>query len=113
MKQEFNVLEFNFTTRKLDHYDVLPYFRREWKSKKYDSFGKSKVKNKAQLKEWIMKAAHYQFWSRCEYEFLIGPWPYKEDKLKEELIKVDVFQQIMINIDIVTDILYKEFFKAK
>lgn len=113
MKQEFNVLEFNFTTRKLDHYDVLPYFRREWKDKKYDSFEKSKVKNKAQLKEWIKRAAHYQFWSRCEYEFLIGPWPYRDDKLKEELIKVDVFQQIMINIDIVTDILYKEFFKMK
>lgn len=104
----FNVLEYNFTTRKIDYYDVLPYFRREWKSKDW-SFDKDKVKLKKDLKDWIIRASHYQFWARCEYEFLMAPWPYRDETLKDDLKKIDVHEQVMMNIDIITDILAKEF----
>jgi hypothetical protein len=80
------------------------------------------------------------FWARTEWEFLIGAWPYGSKRMYEEfkefisttpnideydnrlkldniiirdMEKIDVHQQIMMNIEIITDILYKEFFKTK
>lgn len=114
-------------------YDVLPYFRKMWE-RRY----KEEVKNKKDLKDWIIRMSQYQFWARCEYEWLIASWPfdmrnipeklmkYYSDKKESEqnsytqsvylsniitqnMIKVDVHYQIMMNIDIITDILAEEF----
>lgn len=108
LKKKFNVLEYDFSFKRINHYDVLPYFRNQWKCKKYN-FDKDKVKDKNTLKEWIERASRYMYWARCEYEFLMAPWPYKQEKLEDDLIKIDVHQQIMMNIDIITDILFEEF----
>ena len=128
MKQ-FNVLEFNWNTREKSEYDVLPYFRNVWKDKKFN-FDKKDVKNKEDLKNWIKRASHYQYWARCEYEFLMGAWPFGSKKIIEDLqrveinmdnniiiyniitqdmCKIDVHEQIMMNIDIITDVLAEEF----
>jgi hypothetical protein len=110
--KKFNVIEYNFNSRKVEHYDVLPYFRREWKDRPYyynDNWEKIFVKTKNDLKRWIKDKSHYQFWARCEYECLIGPWPYNEEKIFDDLKKIDVHEQIMMNIDIITDVLYNEF----
>lgn len=149
MKQ-FNVIEYDFNSRKVVPYDVLKYFRRSWNDKRFN-FNKSSVKSKKDLKTWIERASQYQFWSRCEYECLIAPWPYRQLKVSdytneisedydkeynvkliidnkivkektirknegldgtmkfEDLEKIDVHQQIMMNIDIITDILAEEF----
>lgn len=146
----FNVLEYNWNSWDISQYDVLPCFRNTWNSKKFN-FEKKEVKTKKHLKEWIKRVSHYYFWARCEYEFLMAPWPYRERKLynyipsenddddtkhlfkiivddnvvveeslkkkdgiphifnTEDLKKIDVHQQIMMNIDIITDILSEEF----
>lgn len=136
-KTKFNVLYRNFNTRKVEPYDVLPYFRREWEDEDA-SFDRDKVNDKESLKGWIKRASHYMYWGRCEYEFLIGSWPFGGKKLIDEMTdfistnpnlkdykqnidftniiirdmyKIDIHEQIMYNIDIITDILYKEFFK--
>ena len=142
MKQkEFNVLIMDFNSKKIGPYNVLPYFRRVWEKKKFyygDKFEKIEVNTKETLKEWIEKESRYQFWARCEYEFLIAKWPFGGWKLTEDMEKfiatnpdlkdhktnidmcniitkdmdiIDVHEQIMMNIDIVTDILYDEFLK--
>ena len=108
MKQ-FNTILYNFNTRQIEFYDVLPYFRREWKD--VDKNTRQELRSKLEFQKWILDKSMYMFWSRCEYECLIGPWPYREDKLIEELRKIDVHDQIKSNIDIITDILYSEFFK--
>lgn len=100
----FNVLEYNFNFKKVESCDVIPYFVRHWKEDKYL---KKKVVDKATFKEWVISTSQYQFWSRCEYEFLIAPWPYNEEKDRME--KIDVHFQIMQNIDILVDILIEEF----
>ena len=126
---KFNVLNFNWTTREKDEYDVLPYFRSVWKDKKFN-FDKKEVKTKEDLKNWIQRASHYQFWSRCEYEFLMGACPFGTNKMikdlqkvdittennikicniiTEDMCKIDIHEQIMMNIDIITDILSIEF----
>ena len=134
---KFNVLEYNFTTKKVDYYDVLPYFRRCWEDRKFN-FDKKDVKSKDDLKNWIKRASQYQYWARCEYEFLMAPWPFGSYQFKQdmsellkqgvnldnidenikfsntitrEMYKIDVHEQIMMNIKVVTDILYEEFKK--
>lgn len=101
---EFNVLECNMKGE-IDSYDVLPYFRRCWESKEFD---RKKVKTREGLKQWISRASHYQFWSRCEYEMLISNWPPRKDV---PAVKVDIHTQLMMNLETITDILYEEFFK--
>lgn len=127
--KKFNVIEYDWTKRTKSEYDVLPYFRRVWNDKKFN-FDKNEVKTKEDLKKWIMRASHYQYWARCEYEFLIAPWPFGSKKMLDELqkieikqensieisniiiedmYKIDIHEQIMMNIDIITEILSKEF----
>lgn len=38
----------------------------------------------------------YNYWSKCEYEIILGFWPPRNDG-KEE--KIDVYDQIMLNFD--------------
>lgn len=102
----FNVLEYNFNTRQISFFNVLPYFEDCWEEGRFE---KDKVQNKEELKKWIERASSYQYWSRCQYEFLMAPWPYNEATLTSELRKIDVHQQIMININLITDILSKKF----
>lgn len=136
--KKFNVLHTNFSSKRVEYYDVLPYFRDCWKSK-YNKDEKKKIKetkSKELLREWIKDRSLYMFWGRCEWEFLIGGWPYGskrmydnikefisnnpnidnyDDRLKldniiiDDMTKIDVHEQIMMNIDIITDILYNEF----
>lgn len=106
-KIKFNVLEYDWNARKGVPYDVLPYFRNTWDGK--FNFDKKNVVDKKTLKEWIKNASQYMFWARCQYEFLMAPWPYKEDTLIKDMYKIDVHEQIMNNIDVITNILYDEF----
>ena len=133
-QKKFNVLLRDFNKKKPIPYDVLPYFRREWEERYKDI----PVKTKEDLKKWIKGLSQYQFWSRCEYEFLIAKWPFGGWQLTEDMEKfiatnpdlkdnktnidmcniitkdmdvIEIHEQIMMNIDIVTDILYDEFLK--
>lgn len=137
--KKFNVL--TFSNGKIREYDVLPYFRNSWKEK-YNKKEKEKIKaakynaKRIQLfKEWVIARSKYMFWSRCEWEMLIGSWPYGSkrinDKMKDfmsesrnlddyhdsivldniittDMEKIDVHRQIEMNIDTIVDILYME-----
>ena len=97
MEKKFNVITWNINTNKLEAYDVLPYFRRE-----YDK-AKDKPTTKEEWKEFVKKEGMYQFWARCEYEVIISPWP-----VMDKQVKIDVWYQIENNIDIIVDILMAE-----
>ena len=137
---KFNVL--TFSNGKICEYDILPYFRNAWKGK-YNKEEKEKIKaakydaKRRQLfKEWVRGRSLYMFWARCEWEMLIGSWPYGSkninDKMKEfmseernldnyhdsivldniitsDMQKIDVHRQIEMNLGIIVDILYNEF----
>lgn len=97
-----------------------------------------KTRSKELFKEYIRTEAHYQFWARCEYEILVASWPFGSYRLTQDMKdflknnpdldldnlskniefeniitrdmeKIDIYEQIMMNIDIIVDILYKEF----
>ena len=87
-KKEFKVLLMDFNRKKYEAYDVLPYFRNIWRGHRFNwdkDYNKIPVKTKEQLKEWIIDWARYQFWARCEYEFLMSSWPFGSHSMTEEM----------------------------
>lgn len=99
---------------------------------------KQPSKRKQLFKEYIISRSKYMYWARCEYETLLASWPFGSYRLRKEMQKfletehpidldnytqclnfeniiiadmhkIDVHDQIMMNIDIIIDILYKEF----
>lgn len=136
MKQVFNVLWLNFSTKKVEYYDVLPYFRDCWKDQCYKDEIKL-IKSFKQLKNWVINKSRYMYWARCQYEFLIASWPFGGKQLKDDMkslltpefniddydqclkfeniiikdmTKIDIHYQIMMNIDIVVNLLNNEFY---
>ena len=137
--RKFNVLIYK--NGKVEHYDVLPYFRNSWKEK-YNKEEKDKIKatkNKARrmqlFKEWVISRSNYMFRARSEYETLLASWPFGSYRLKNDMKeflknpvdlddftqclkfeniiiadmeKIDVHEQIMMNIDTIVNILYTE-----
>lgn len=134
MKAKFNVLLYKMG--KIEQYDILPYLRSCWTDKKkYAREKRDKVKSKSDLKEWIRSEASYMFRARCQYEFLMANWPFGDKQLYDDLKsfipgwkigdhsqdidfcnivmrsmeKIDIYDQIMMNIDVIVNILYVEF----
>jgi len=102
VKHVFNVLNWDFNTDTLEVYDVLPYFRDKYKGARK----KNKPVTRDDWKEFIKQWGMYQFWSRCEYEVIITGWPQQKNNEK-----VDIWKQIEINLDVITDLLYSEYVK--
>ena len=120
--KEFYVINHDINSGNFIKYNIMPYL--------IESYRKSKDKPKTveEFKEFIKKKSMYQWWSRCEYEIILSPWPYKTspseryDKKGENDIeawkqhweshlktckKIDVHWQVMMNLDIITEILMK------
>lgn len=102
---KFNVISYDWNQKKPIEYDVIPTFVDFWKDKRFDA---KKVKTYDEFKEWVKNASMYHFWSRCEYECMIAPWPYKLDSIEKEMKKIDIHQQLEMNFDLVVDVLAKE-----
>jgi hypothetical protein len=94
MKKQFNVLLWDFNSDKLIHYDVLPYLRKHC-PKKDCTF--------EEFKKIVKEESQYNFWARCEYEMICHGWP-----VRKNTYKLDVHEQIMMNLDIIAKILYDE-----
>lgn len=98
--KQFYVLNWEINQDTIEHYDILPYFRECFKSKP-----KSKrPKTREELKEFIKNNSIYMFWARCEYEMICHGWPAKKNDYK-----IDIHEQVMMNLDIIVNILAEEF----
>lgn len=118
--KSFNVINFDFNAKKFEAYDVIPYFVRSYNEQiaRYNTAksGLETAKTKLEIKiaksnldywkvpvtfdefkQFVKDRAQYQFWSRCEYEIILVDWPCQKT---EE--KWDVYDQIMMNLDVVT-----------
>lgn len=96
MKQ-FNVIVEDVNSEEFVPYDVIPYLKRCYQEKK------DKPKTFEEFKTFIEKNSMYQWWSRCEYEIILKGWP--NGGIEK---KIDVHQQVMMNIDIIAEILMEE-----
>lgn len=98
--KQFYVLNWDINEDTIEHYDVLPYFRNCWENRPKSKRPKTREK----LKEFVKDNSMYMFWSRCQYEMICHGWPAKKNDYK-----IDVHEQVMMNIDIIVDILAEEF----
>lgn len=125
---KFNVIVYNINSKEFEQYDIIPYLVSCYKKEK------NKPKTFDEFKEFIKKSSMYQWWARCEYEIILGPWPYvtspseRYNKLGENDIdewkkhwerhlescsKIDVHYQVMMNIDVITELFMKIVNKKK
>lgn len=119
-KTKFNVLFWDINQDKLIPYDVLPYFRDCYAKKVKESKKKYVQKSEELSKYWkvpktlkefkdfVKNKSQYQFWSRCEYEMICHGWPVRKNDYK-----LDIHEQIMMNLDIIAEILKNENDKKK
>jgi hypothetical protein len=91
--KSFNTIVLDFNSNKFVPYDVMPYLVNE-----YDC-AENKPSTFDEFKEFVQRNSMYQFWGRCEYEVVLHDWPC--DKTEK---KIDVHEQIMMNIDTVVDL---------
>lgn len=95
--KEFNVIINEFNTGKFVPFNVLPYLLQCYKKTK------KKPKTFEEFKNFIIDESRYQWWSRTEYEIVLEEWPTTEHNKK-----IDVFWQIMLNIDLVVRLIMEE-----
>lgn len=95
MKQ-FNAIIYNPNKEKFEPYNVMDFFVDEYIE------DKENLKTFDEFKEFVERKSMWMFWSRCEYEIILSDWP--PSGVEE---KWDIHRQIMMNIDIVTEILMK------
>lgn len=118
----FNVINYNPNGRFFEPYDIMPYLRACYS----DRVKKSKRKKPKlmsdkdylkyykipetfdEFKNFVEVESFYQYWSRCEYEIILSDWPSQGIEAKW-----DVYRQIMMNIDVVTDLLMKDVAKPQ
>ena len=108
-KRKFYVLTWDFNKDNIEHYDVLPYFRNMLEERieknKNDEDDYFKVpKSFNDFKKFVENESLYQFWSRCEYEMIVHGWPVRKNDYK-----IDVHEQIMMNLDVISGILFDEY----
>lgn len=108
-KRKFYVLTWDFNRDKIEHYDVLPYLRtrleeRIEKNKKDEDEYFKDPKSFDEFKKFVEDESLYQFWSRCEYEMIVHGWPVRKNDYK-----IDVHEQIMMNLDVISGILFDEY----
>jgi hypothetical protein len=93
----FYVINFDFNSDTFINYDVMPYFIKSYNTAKSSN---NYPKTFDEFKEFVKDKSMYMYWARCEYEIIITDWP--NQKVKK---KIDIHHQIIMNIDIVTNIL--------
>ena len=68
--KEFNVIGYNINKKEFVSYNIIPYLISQYKIKR------NKPKTFDEFKEFVKNESMYQWWSRCEYEIILSPWPY-------------------------------------
>lgn len=127
----WNTYRANFNSRRIEIYNVFNHYSF------YESVKKiiQKRLSKEDLSVALRREVRYYFWSRCEYEVTIAPFPaYIDDARLEKMIdqrddfyddygqypcvstvhldsamKVDIADQVLLNWDAFVDYVYKQY----
>lgn len=92
----FNVIVYNFNSKEFVSYNIMPYL-----IDRYNAKAKSdRPVTFDEFRSFIKREGMSQWWSRCEYEVILSDWP---PSGKEK--KIDVWWQIEMNLDLITEIL--------
>lgn len=114
-KPEFFVLLKSFNST-LEKYDILKNLflniEENKKNKAFTIFDDASNKiipiaKKEHLIKYVKTYFKCRYWSRCEYEFVIVDWPYKEKVEDSFPVKIDAYEQIELNFDVIMDLIWK------
>ena len=116
-RPQFFALYKDFNNGKMKPYDVLgvvldPILNSKGgiKNKEFyiydDDWNRVPVRTKKQLQEFIAGKFRYHFWAKCEWEFVIIDWPYRDTISDSKPVKIDVFDQLEPNIPFITDVVW-------
>ena len=97
----WNVYYQNRTTRKITTFNALSHggvLKDIVKATK-------KCKTKEEFAEALEHTLMYYYWSKCEWEIILSPWPPRDS---EQDIKIDVYDQIKLNWDHFVDYVWNE-----
>ena len=98
---EWNVFVEDFNTKQIKKYNV---FNSEFNEELLKKIKKKEINTYGELKEFLKRWFMYRYWCKCEWEVLIGGL-FADIK---DFIKVDVWQQLLINLDRITEYVIRE-----
>ena len=107
---EYRVVIWNFSTDRVEHYDIMPYLYRRLEEKRKKRQITLKDLTLEKLKEFIDTESKYQFWARCEYEVILSSWPPRVNGRRH---KMDVYEQIHMNLDNIAKLMYDDLQRGK
>ena len=87
---EWNVYYYNINKNKIETYNIFNHY----------NFNKDVIRDLNQFRNRnafanaLKSNLRYYFWSKCEWEVLVYPWPVGHN---DKPIKIDVYDQVMLN----------------
>lgn len=108
----------DFNTGAIKSIDVLEYIFSEFLTergaiikKKFQIYDRNTHKpipitTKEQLAERIRTILMYRFWAKCEWEMVIIDFPYRDTIKDSRPLKVDVYDQLKPNMDLIVDLVW-------
>lgn len=98
---EWNVYYENFNAREIQETNIFSHgsFLTDLKKahKKYKD-------NREAFEKEVKSSLMYWYWSKCEWEIIISDWPPSD---RVPAIKVDVYDQVMLNWNVFMDYLWE------
>lgn len=100
---DWKVLRYDFNNHKINNYNIFgtsdSYEKQLKKARR-----KKEFTNYEELKEYLRKDFLYHFWSKSECEILVGSL----SSNLNELEKIDIYRQLEMNLDRITEYIIKE-----
>lgn len=97
----WKTLNWDSNKRKVVNYEV---FGKHYEEELRKARKNKKFTDRESLKDYLKRDFQYHYWSRCEYEMMIGGLSEKFD-IPE---KIDVYRQLEMNLDRITDYVIEE-----
>lgn len=98
---EYYVFRRDFNRNRLEQTNIFSYVTPE---KIRNGINERQIKTKSEFKEFLKSQFMYYFWAKCEHEVVINSFPYLEDeRVGDNGIKIDIWQQIEPNLDLIVD----------
>lgn len=105
---EWNVYVENFNAKKIEVHNVFNHcglLEDLAKDMKKVHVREDRPEEKKWFFERLKRNIQYYYWSKCEWEIILTSWPPDIKDFKD--MKVDVYDQIMLNWDIFCEYVWK------
>lgn len=108
-KISFYILQKNFNTGEMEPYNVMTSLYGTICTSKYgikkNWIEQWKIKDKKSFRNFVRNHFHWLYAGQCEWEFISRDWPTENP---EKDVKVNGFDQLEPNIDLITDLLWEQ-----